>query len=351
MGATLGELAVRYGCELRGDPDLRVERVGTLTGAGPGELAFFANPRLRRELAATRAAAVLVAPASAAAAPVPALVVGNPHATFARIATELYPAPVAAPGIHPSAVIAADARLAASVHVGPLAVIESGAVLGERVFVGPGCVVGAGASLGDDVQLVARVTLCHGVSIGPRTILHPGTVIGGDGFGYAPEKGAWLKVPQVGSVRIGADVEIGANSSVDRGAIEDTVIAEGVKIDNLCQVGHNVRIGAHTAIAGCVGIAGSAVIGARCQLAGQTGVAGHLTICDDVVLTARALVVNDITEPGLYASAVPVEKFSDWRRILARLKRLDLLARRVGALERRGDAPGADDDIDDEAQA
>jgi UDP-3-O-[3-hydroxymyristoyl] glucosamine N-acyltransferase len=345
MGATLGELAVRFGCELRGDPDVRIETVGTLPGAGPGALAFFVNPRLRGELARTRAAAVVLAAGSAAACPVPVLVSSQPHATFARIATLLHPPRIAPAGIHPSAVVSRGASVAASASVGPLAVVEDGARVGERAQVGPGCLVGAGVVVGDDVVLVARVTLCHGVSIGARSVLHPGAVIGADGFGFAPEGPSWVKVPQVGSVRIGEDVEIGANSTVDRGAIEDTVIAEGVKIDNQVQVGHNVRIGAHTAIAGCVGIAGSATIGARCQLAGQVGVAGHLSICDDVVLTARALVVGDITEPGVYASAVPVEKFADWRRILARLKRLDTLARKVNALDRRGG--GGRDDEDD----
>ncbi|MCP5328828.1 MAG: UDP-3-O-(3-hydroxymyristoyl)glucosamine N-acyltransferase [Steroidobacteraceae bacterium] len=349
MAATLGELAVRFGCELRGDPDLRVESIGTLSGAGPGALTFFVNPRLRAELQATRAAAVVLAPDAAEASPVPALVCRNPHATFARIAMLLHPSPPAAAGIDPSAVVSPAAEVAASAQVGPLAVVEAGARIGARARIGPGCLVGAGAVVGDDVVLVARVTLCYGVEIGARTIVHPGAVIGADGFGFAAERGAWIKVPQVGSVRVGADVEIGANTTIDRGAIDDTVIGEGVKIDNQVQIGHNVRIGAHTAIAGCVGIAGSATIGARCQLAGQAGIAGHLSICDDVVLTARALVVNDITEPGVYACAVPVEKFADWRRILARLKRLDILARRLGVLERRGRDPGriGRDDEDD----
>ena len=347
MAVTLGELAVRFGCELRGDPDVRVGSIGTLSGAEPGVLAFFVNPRLRDELRATRAAAVVLSPAAVDDCPVPVLVCPQPHATFARIATLLHPRRLAPAGIHPSAVVSPAAQVATSANVGPMAVVEAGARIGERAQVGPGCVVGEGAVLGDDVRLVARVTVCAGVRIGARSILHPGSVIGGDGFGYAPDRRAWIKVPQVGTVRIGEDVEIGANSTVDRGAIDDTVIAEGVKIDNLVQIGHNVRIGAHTAIAGCVGIAGSATIGARCQLAGQTGIAGHLSICDDVVLTARALVANDITEPGVYSCTIPVEKFADWRRILARLKRLDILARRVNALQRRGGAAGGRDDEED----
>ncbi len=347
MGATLGELAVRFGCELRGDPDVFVKTVGTLPGAAPDAIAFYVNSRLRRELARTRAAAVVIAPEAAADSPVPVLVAPHPHAIFARIAMLLHPLQAAAAGVHPSAVVSPSAHVAASAHVGALVTVGEGAVVGERAVLGPGSVVGERVTVGDDVRLVARVTLCDEVTVGARSVLHPGAVIGADGFGFAPERGAWIKVPQIGSVRIGEDVEIGANTTVDRGAIEDTVIADGVKIDNQVQVGHNVRIGAHTAIAGCVGIAGSATIGARCQIAGQAGIAGHLSICDDVVLTARALVVNDITEPGIYASAVPVEKFADWRRILGRLKRIDTLARKVSSLQRQAGAGDPRHDEDD----
>ncbi len=200
--------------------------------------------------------------------------------------------------------------------------------------------LGRDVVLGADVRLVGRVTLGDGVVMGDRCIAHPGTVIGADGFGYAAENGTWIKVPQVGTVRIGADVEIGSNTTIDRGAIGDTVIAEGVKLDNQIQIGHNVRIGAHTAIAGCVGIAGSATIGARCQLAGDAGVAGHVNICDDVVVMARSLVGADITEPGIYSNALTVEKLGDWRRIAVRIRQLDTLARRIRALE--GSGPRAD---------
>ncbi len=347
MSATLGELAVRFGCELRGDPDVPVRTVGTLPGAAPDAVAFFVNPRLRHELAATRAAAVVLAPAVAASSPVPVLLASHPHATFARMAMLLHPVPAAPAGIHRTAVVSPSAQVAASAHIGPWAQVGDGATVGERAYVGTGCVVGDHASLGDDARLVARVILCEGVKVGARSVLHPGVVIGADGFGFAAERGAWIKVPQVGSVQIGEDVEIGANSTVDRGAIEDTLLGDGVKIDNQVQVGHNVRIGAHTAIAGCVGIAGSATIGARCQIAGQSGIAGHLSICDDVVLTARALVINDITEPGVYANAVPVEKFADWRRILGRLKRIDIMARKLASLQRKarpGDPRPDEDD-------
>jgi UDP-3-O-[3-hydroxymyristoyl] glucosamine N-acyltransferase len=337
--ATLAEIAVRFGLELRGDPDATVASVGTLGGAGPGQLAFLANPRLLRQLGATRAGAVVLAPALAGSCPTSALLSPYPHAAFARIAAWLHPAPAQLPGIHASAVVAPDALVDPSASIGPLAVIGARSRIGARAVVGPGSVVGDDVELDADVQLVARVTVHHGVSIGARSILHPGSVVGADGFGYGPEQRHWIKVPQIGTVRVGVDVEIGANTTIDRGAIEDTVIGDGVKIDNQVQIGHNCRIGAHTAIAGCVGIAGSAVIGAHCQIAGGVGIAGHLSICDDVVLTAASLVFNDISEPGIYSSGIPVEKTADWRKVVARLKRIDGLARRVNALERSRGVP------------
>ncbi len=331
---SLADIAVRFGLELRGDPDRRVSSVGTLVGAGPHQLAFLANPRLVPQLASTRAGAVVLSPSLAGDCPVPALLSAWPHATFGRIAAWLHPSPSSPPGVHPTAVVAADARVDPSASIGPLVVIGARCRIGPRVMVGPGSVLGDDVDLAEDVQLVARVTVHHGVSIGPRSILHPGCVVGADGFGYGPEQGRWIKVPQVGSVRVGADVEIGANTTIDRGAIDDTLIGEGVKIDNQVQVGHNCHIGPHTAIAGCVGIAGSAVIGARCQIAGGVGIAGHLSICDDVVITAASVVFNDIPEPGIYSSGIPVEKGAEWRKVVARLKRIDGLARRVNVLTR-----------------
>ena len=342
---TLAEIAVRFGLELRGDPDQTISSIGTLVGAGPAQLAFLANPRLRAQLGTTRAGAVVLAPGLADACPAPALLSPHPHAAFARIAAWLHPAPAAPPGIHSSAVVAADAVVDVSASVGPLAVVGARSRIAARASVGPGCVIGDDVELGEDVQLVARVTVHHGVSIGPRSILHPGCVVGADGFGYGPEQGRWIKVPQIGTVRVGADVEIGANTTIDRGAIEDTVIGEGVKIDNQVQVGHNCRIGAHTAIAGCVGIAGSTRIGERCQIAGGVGITGHLSICDDVVVTAASVVFSDIMHPGIYSSGIPVERTADWRKIVARLKRIDGLARRVNALARsHGAAPDTEED-------
>ncbi|NBU25016.1 MAG: UDP-3-O-(3-hydroxymyristoyl)glucosamine N-acyltransferase [Gammaproteobacteria bacterium] len=340
---TLGELAVRFGLALRGDPDRRVGSVATLESAAGDQVAFLANPKLVDRLAACRAGAVVLKPPLAASSPVDCLLADNPHAAFARIAAVLHPPTAAPPGVHASAVVADDAVIDASAHVGPQCVVGARARIGARAVLGPGCLVGEDAVIAEDVRLVARVTVLERVEIGARSILHPGAVIGSEGFGYAPEGAAWVHVPQVGTVRIGADVEIGANTTVDRGALGDTVIGEGVKIDNLVQIGHNCSIGAHSALAGCVGLAGSSHVGARCRLGGGVGLAGHLTICDDVTLTGFTLVTGDIREPGVYSGGVPAEPAADWRRVVGRLKRLDALARRVSALERGEGADGGPD--------
>jgi UDP-3-O-[3-hydroxymyristoyl] glucosamine N-acyltransferase len=322
MGIALGELAVRFGCELRGDPELRIERVAALGSAGPGSLSFLANPKLTDQLARSRASAVIVDERGAAACPVAMLVSGNPHALFARIASLLHPAPPLRPGIHPASVIDPRAHCDPSAEVGPLCVIGPDAIIGPRCLIGPGCVIGAGVRIGADSRLIARVTLLQGVQVGERVQIHAGAVIGADGFGYAREGVGWLKVPQIGGVRIGADVEIGANTTIDRGAIEDTVIEDGVKLDNQIQVGHNVHIGAHTAIAACTGISGSTRIGARCMIGGLVGFAGHIEVCDDTVITAMSGVSRSIREPGMYSGLIPIEPVRRWRRIVGRLKLL-----------------------------
>jgi UDP-3-O-[3-hydroxymyristoyl] glucosamine N-acyltransferase len=320
---SLEELAVRFGLGLRGEPTLRISRVATLSHAGTGSLSFLANPHYRRQLESTHATAVLVGPEDAEDCPVAALIDPNPYLAYARIALLLHPEAAPAAGIHPSAVIAPNARIAASAYVGPLAVIEAEAELGERVFVGPGCIVQRGACIGADSRLIARVDLYAGVRIGQRCILHAGAVVGADGFGFAANAGTWVKVPQVGSVRIGDDVEIGANTTIDRGAIDDTVVEHGVKLDNQIQVGHNVTIGAHTAVAGCVGISGSTTIGRRCMIGGGVGIAGHLTIADDVVVTGCSLVSASIKQAGSYSSGMPTVETRKWRRMVAHLRRLD----------------------------
>jgi UDP-3-O-[3-hydroxymyristoyl] glucosamine N-acyltransferase len=334
---TLGEIAARFGCELRGDPDAVVDSVAPIGAAHSRAVTFLANDKLAPQLASTQAAVVVLAAAMANKSPVAALVAPNPHATFARIAAWLYPAPAAPPGVHASAVVHPSATLDPSAHVAPGAVIGAGARVGARAYVGPHSVLEDHAAIDQDVRLVARVTLCRGVTIGARSVVHPGAVVGSDGFGYANERGVWVKVPQVGSVRVGADVEIGANTTIDRGAIGDTVIEDGVKLDNQIQIGHNVRIGAHTAMAACVGVSGSTTIGQRCMIGGAVGIVGHLSICDDVIVTGYTMVSSSITQPGMYSSGIPAEESGAWRRIVARLKRIDSLADRVRKLEQQRD--------------
>jgi UDP-3-O-[3-hydroxymyristoyl] glucosamine N-acyltransferase len=349
MRLTLGELAVHFGCTLVGDPDKTVSRVGTIEAADAESLTFLAQPRLRRFLASTQAGAVVLAPKFAAECPVPALLSSNPYATYARMAAVLHPPPAHEPGIHPSAAVDPSASVDASAWIGPKAVVQAGARIGPRVSLGPGCVVMRETQVGADCRLIANVTLGAGVTLGERCVVQPGAVIGGDGFGFANDRGQWVKIPQVGGVRIGNDVEIGANTTIDRGAIEDTVIGDDVKLDNLIQIGHNVVIGAHTAIAGCAGISGSTRIGQRCLIGGQVGIAGQLTICDDVVLTGTSFVSSSIRKPGVYSSGLPVEEAAHFRKNAARFYQLDELARTVRALRRHGDVSldARDDNNDD----
>jgi UDP-3-O-[3-hydroxymyristoyl] glucosamine N-acyltransferase len=320
---SLGELAVRFGLTLRGEPGLKVWNVATLSHAQAGGLSFLANSRYRRQLQSTRATAVIVSAEDEPHCPAAALIHPNPYLLYARIAALLHPEAHPAPGVHPSAVVGNKAHIAPSASIGPLAVVEDDAQIGERVSIGPGCIVQHGARIGADSVLVARVNLYPGVTLGERCILHAGAVVGADGFGFAPNAGSWVKVPQVGSVRIGDDVEIGANTTIDRGAIDDTVVESGVKLDNQIQVGHNVVIGAHTAIAACTGISGSTVIGQRCMIGGMVGFAGHLTIADDVVVTGCSLVSASIKKPGSYSSGMPTVETRLWRRMVAHLRRLD----------------------------
>jgi UDP-3-O-[3-hydroxymyristoyl] glucosamine N-acyltransferase len=334
MSISLGELAVRFGCELHGDPDVKVESVATLSQAQPGAVAFLANPLYREQLAHTRASVVILDAASVAQCPVASLVSNNPYAMYARVAALLSPLPVLPQGIHASAVVAADARIDPTAHIGAHAIIGSRAKIGARTVVSPKCVIEDDVVLAEDVRLAPGVVLCRKVEIGARTVIQPGAVIGGDGFGFAQDQGAWVKVPQVGSVRVGADVEIGSNTTIDRGAIGDTVIGDDVKLDNQIQIGHNVQIGDHTAIAGCTGISGSTRIGKRCLIAGAVGIVGHITICDDVVITGLTMVSHSIEKPGVYSGGIPAEEARSWRRIVARLKRIDSMGRRLAALER-----------------
>jgi UDP-3-O-[3-hydroxymyristoyl] glucosamine N-acyltransferase len=334
MTATLAELAERFDCALHGSPDKVVGRVGSLLRAGPDAITFLANPQYRRRLADTRAAAVILEERYRAECPVDALVTDNPYAVYARVAAYLHPPAARRPGIHPSAVVADGARVAESAEVSALVVVGAGSEIGDAAVVGPGCVIGANVRIGAGTRLAARATVLDGVVIGARCVIDAGAVIGSEGYGFAPEGGRWIKVPQLGGVIIGDDVEIGANTTVDRGTVEDTVIEAGVKIDNLVQIAHNVRVGEHTVMAGTVATAGSARIGKRCMIAGGVGIVGHITVCDDVVLTARALVTRSIDKPGTYSGALHAEEAMQWRRNAARFRNLDSMAERLRAAER-----------------
>ena len=337
MSYRLGELAERIGARLLGDPDIVIERVAALDAAGPDEITFLSNRRYRPYLEGTQAGAVILGPDYADACPVPALVLDNPYLGYARAATLLSPVVKAVSGVASSAVVDSRATVAADASVGPHCVIESGASIGAGTSLGAGSFIGRGSSIGPHGRVATRVVICEGVQIGARAIIHPGVVVGADGFGIANDDGTWVKIPQFGGVRVGDDVEIGANTTVDRGALEDTVIEDGVKLDNLVQVAHNVHIGAHTAIAACTAIGGSARIGSRCTIAGAVSIAGHLEIADDVHLTATSAVPNTIREAGVYSSGMPVQENRAWRRNIARLRQLDDMARRLRAIERRLD--------------
>jgi UDP-3-O-[3-hydroxymyristoyl] glucosamine N-acyltransferase len=322
MAATLGELADRIGAELHGDAQLSVARVATLDQAEIGDLSFLYNRRYRKFLKVTAATAVILTPSDLAECPVAALVMDNPYLGYAKAVTLLAPGPEVVAGIHPAAVVEAGAEIDPSASVGAHTVIGAGCRLGAQVVVGPGSTLGRDVRVGDFTRIAANVTLCDGTSIGRRCIVHPGAVIGADGFGFAREAQRWVKIPQIGAVHIGDDVEIGANTTIDRGALKDTIIEDGVKIDNLVQIGHNCYIGEQTAVAGCVGIAGSVTIGRRCLIGGAVGIAGHIEIGDDVTITAMTGVHRSINKAGVYSSAWPAQENRVWHRYLALLGRL-----------------------------
>jgi UDP-3-O-[3-hydroxymyristoyl] glucosamine N-acyltransferase len=335
MQFTLSALAEQLGVTWRGDGDTLICSVSTLQQGSQGALGFLANPAYRKYLADTQLSAVLLAEEDVEACPVAALISANPYADYARAVRLLYPAQSPVPGIHASAVIETGAKIDPAASIGANVVVAAGARIAKGVYLGPGCVIDAGVTIGEDSCLVANVTVLAKAQIGRRVTLHPGAVIGSEGFGLAAVEDGWEKVPQLGSVRIGDDVDIGANTTIDRGALEDTVIEEGVRIDNQVQVAHNVFIGAHTAIAGCVGISGSARIGRHCRLAGGVGVVGHLEIADHVTVTGMSMVTRSITRPGsVWSAGTPLMENAVWRRNAARMKQLDDLAKRIARLEK-----------------
>jgi UDP-3-O-[3-hydroxymyristoyl] glucosamine N-acyltransferase len=328
---TAAQLASRFGLALRGDGEVSVSGVSTLAGAHPDQLSFLANPRYRSQLADTAAGIVIMRAEDAGAYAGTALLADDPYAAFARVSALFDVVEPAVPGVHPSAALHASAIVDPSAQIGPFVSIGARSRIAAQAIVGPGCVIGEDCVVGEGCSLGASVTLVKRVRLGKRVLIHPGAVLGADGFGLAMTGGHWIKVPQLGGVVVGDDCEIGANTTIDRGALEDTVLEEDVRLDNQIQVGHNAHIGAHTAMAGCSAVAGSARIGRYCLIGGGAGVLGHLELCDRVVVTAMTLVTHSIREPGEYSSGTPLMDNRSWRKSAARFRQLDQLARRMGS--------------------
>ncbi|MGE8498443.1 MAG: UDP-3-O-(3-hydroxymyristoyl)glucosamine N-acyltransferase [Pseudomonas sp.] len=332
---TLGQLAERLGATVRGSADTNISGLATLQEAGPSQLSFLANPQYRKFLPECQAGAVLLTAADAEAYAGNALVVANPYLAYAQLSHLFDRKPQASAGVHASAQVAVDAIVDATASIGAYAVVESGARIAAGVTVGAHCVVGARSSIGEGGWLAPRVTLYHDVSIGKRVVIQSGAVIGGEGFGFANEKGVWQKIAQIGGVTIGDDVEIGANTTIDRGALSDTLIGNGVKLDNQIMIAHNVQIGDNTAMAGCCGISGSTKIGRNCMIAGGVGMVGHIEVCDNVFVTGMTMVTRSITEPGAYSSGTAMQPAGEWKKSAARIRQLDDMARRLQQLEKQ----------------
>ncbi len=332
---SLGELAEAIGARVHGDPSRLVRRVDVLDRADGDALSFLSNPRYRKYLKHCHAGAVVLGEDDLEACPVDALVVGDPYLGFARAAARLYPEEPVVPGVHADATVDPEALLGDGVRVEARAVVEAGARLGDGCRIGAGCYIGRDVEIGAGTRLFPNVTVCDGVVIGARCRIHPGAVIGGDGFGLARGEEGWERVPQLGSVRIGDDVDIGANTTVDRGALRDTLIADGARLDNLIQIAHNVEVGRHCAMAAFVGISGSSRIGANCTLAGGAGLVGHIELAEGTHVTGMTMVTRSIDTPGAYSGNLPAMPARDWRRSVARFRHLDDFAARLRRLEKR----------------
>lgn len=330
----LADLAQQLDAQLHGDGSLVITGIASMGSAKAGQITFLADSRFREKLASCQAGAVVLTEADLPYCQSAALVVKNPYLTYAYMAQLMNTTPAAAQDIAPSAVIAADAELGSQVAVGANAVIESGAVLGDNVVIGPGCFIGKNATIGAGTQLWANVTVYHEVRIGEKCLIQSGTVIGADGFGYANDRGNWVKIPQLGTVEIGDRVEIGACTTIDRGALDDTVIGNGVIIDNQCQIAHNVIIGDNTAVAGGVIMAGSLKIGRYCMIGGASVINGHMEICDKVTVTGMGMVMRPITEPGVYSSGIPLQPNKVWRKTAALVMNISEISKRLKAIER-----------------
>jgi UDP-3-O-[3-hydroxymyristoyl] glucosamine N-acyltransferase len=338
----LSEIAARLGGRVLGDAGVRISQIATLENAQPDQISFLTNSKYRAQLASTKAGAVILGETDADTTGLPRIISDNPYAYFAKVSAMLNPLPEAKPGIHPSAVIGAGAKIDATASIAATAVIGAGATIGAHSVIGEGCSIGENVVIGNHARLYPRVVIYHDCVIGDNLIAHSGAVIGSDGFGIAMDQGRWIKIPQIGRVVIGNDVEIGANTTIDRGALGDTVIEDGVKLDNQIQIAHNVRIGAHTAMAGFSGIAGSTTVGSYCRIAGNAGIAGHLQIADHVEIAAFTLIGKSIREAGSYTGAYPFARTEDWRKNAVHLRHLDDLVKRVKALEQRLESLGAE---------
>lgn len=329
----LADIAARFGGSVLGNADTMVGQVATLGSAQAGQLAFLTNSKYRAQIATTNASAVIVDAANAEATQLPRIVCDNPYVYLAKVSAFLNPPASFVPGIHPSAVVGTGAQIDPSACIAPNVVIGANARIGANSIIMPGCSIGDRTSIGDDCRLYPGVVVYHDCMLGNRLIAHSGVVIGADGFGMAMDNGSWLKIPQIGRVVIGDDVEIGANTTIDRGAMDDTVIEDGVKLDNLIQVGHNVRIGAHTAIAAHAAIAGSASIGKHCRIGGCTGILGHIQISDNVEISSFTMISKSIRQAGVYTGIFPFSSNQAWRKNAAQLRHLDELANQVKALQ------------------
>lgn len=333
VALSLADIAARLGGDVLGDAQTLIFQVATLASAGDGEIGFLANLKYKSQLQTTKAAAVIVSPEFADAVALPRIVTTNPYVYYARLASLLNPPRAAVPGVHPSAQCAS--RVPASASIGPHACLGSDVLLGEGVVIHAGCVLGDGVKVGDGSVLFPNVSIYAGCEIGRRAIIHSGAVIGADGFGFAPDQGQWVKIPQIGRVVIGDDVEIGASTTVDRGALDDTTIGDGCKLDNQIQIGHNCVIGKHCVIAACAAIAGSVELKDKVIVGGAAMIAGHVTIASGAVISGGSLVMKNITKPGQYTSVFPLEEHSHWLHNAAQIRHLGKLAERVAELEKK----------------
>ncbi|MBE0418941.1 UDP-3-O-(3-hydroxymyristoyl)glucosamine N-acyltransferase [Pseudoalteromonas nigrifaciens] len=331
---TLSQIAELLSAELQGDGALEITKIATLAHARSGHIAFLANKKYRSQLEATQASAVIVSEADAPYFNGNKLIVANPYVSYAKLAQLMDTTPrSAATGIHPSAVVHPNATVSKSAAIGANTVIESNAIINDNVQIGPNSFIGEGVKIGSGTKLWSNVTIYHNVEIGSDCLLQANSVIGSDGFGYANERGQWIKIPQLGSVIIGDKVEIGASTTIDRGALDDTIIHSNVIIDNQCQIAHNVEVNSGTAIAGCTVLAGSVTIGKNCQIGGMTAINGHMSVCDGVIITGMSMVTKSITEPGIYSSGIPHTTNKEWRKSIAHLRNLSEMKSRIKALE------------------